>query len=325
MTNEAKKMILRLLESRIPLKAEGLSPSPKIRQRGFSLIEIALVLVIAGLALGAGLAALGPQLINKRFSDTQRQLQDASEAIVAFAMVNRRLPCPATLTSNGLESFCTNAAGGCGGAEVVPPATSAGQERGRCFTTANPNTANGGFLPAATLGLPGQRAVDGLVVDSWARPLRYVVPTTTNTTVNNGSVTLSFSVPVGSTQCAGGASTCYPFTHSDGIRNAYYNPTIDTVSDIFICNALGNPNCAGAGARQLANPAFLVFSTGANLNAAPPALSVDEAANTDNNRIFVLHERIEATTPVNLYFDDLIAWVTGAQLTQRMQANGVLP
>ena len=112
MSNEAKKVILHLRESRDPRATEDRSLSPKIRQRGFSLIEIALVLVIAGLALGAGLAALGPQLINKRFSDTQRQLQDASEAIVAFAMVNRRLPCPATLTSNGLESFCTNAGGG---------------------------------------------------------------------------------------------------------------------------------------------------------------------------------------------------------------------
>ncbi|MEO8020866.1 type II secretion system protein [Polaromonas sp.] len=287
----------------------------KGRQRGFSLIEIALVLVIAGLALGAGMAALGPQLINKKFSDTLRQMQDASDAVLAFAMVNRRLPCPATATSAGRESFCTNPNPGAGcGAEVFAPATGQGSERGRCFTTA---TANTGFVPAATLGLPGQSA-NGLALDAWARPLRYMVPTTLNTTTNNGSVTLAITPAT----CAGGVASCYPFTHADGIRNRYYNPVAAPVSDIFVCDSIGAAACAGG--RQLANPAYAVYSYGANLNAAPPALSVDETANTNNDRVLVSRPRSESTAP-NGYFDDLVVWLTIEQLIQRMQGNGVLP
>lgn len=317
MSNDARKMIPYSRECRTPRKAEGRSLSAKIRQCGFSLIEIALVLVIAGLALGAGMAALGPQLINKKFSDTQRQLQDASDAILAFAMVNRRLPCPATATSTGRESFCTNPnpAAGCGAEVFVTTTPGGGAERGRCFVTANPNT---GFVPAATLGMAGQDA-NGLVIDAWARPLRYIVPSTVNTTTNNGSITLAITPAT----CNINASTCYPFTHADGIRNRYYNPTATPVSDVRVCDSIGAANCAGG--RQLANPAFAVYSYGANLNAAPPALSVDEAANVNNDRILVSHQRNEATTPVNTYFDDVVVWLTVDQLIQRMQGNGVLP
>ena len=288
----------------------------KERQRGFSLIEIALVLVIAGFALGAGVAALGPLLVNKKFSDTQRQLQDASDAMLAFAMVNRRLPCPATATSAGRESFCTNPdpAAACGTEVFVTTTAGGGAERGRCFVTANPNT---GFVPAATLGLPGQDA-NGLVVDAWARPLRYMVPSTVNTTTNNGTVALAITPAT----CNINASTCYPFTHADGIRNRYYNPVVAPVSDVRICDSLGAANCAGG--RQLSNPAFAVYSYGANLNVAPPVLSVDEAANINNDKVLVSRARSDSTAP-NGYFDDVVVWLTVDQLIQRMQGNGVLP
>ncbi|MDI1274574.1 type II secretion system protein [Polaromonas sp.] len=317
MSNQSKTVIQCPGKSHIARVGKRRGLSLKIRQFGFSLIEIALVLVIAGLALGAGMAALGPQLINKKFSDTQRQLQDASDAIVAFAMVNRRLPCPATATSVGRESFCTNPnpAGGCGAEVFVTTTAGGGAERGRCFVTANPNT---GFVPAATLGMAGQGA-NGLVIDAWARPLRYIVPSTVNTTTNNGSITLAITPAT----CGANASTCYPFTHADGIRNRYYNPVVAPVSDVRVCDSIGAANCAGG--RQLANPAFAVYSYAANLNAAPPALSVDEAANVNNDRILVSHPRNEATTPVNTYFDDVVVWLTVEQLIQRMQGNGVLP
>lgn len=79
-------------------------------QRGFSLIEIALVLVIVGLALGGIAAALGPQLANKKISDTQKSLAEAKEALIGFAIINGRLPKPATSSTNGIENpvACVN-------------------------------------------------------------------------------------------------------------------------------------------------------------------------------------------------------------------------
>ena len=289
-----------------------LSGAGQVRQSGFSLIEIALVLVIAGLALGAGLAALGPQLQQRKYTETQRVLSEASDAIAAFVLVNRRLPCPATAISAGMESFCTNAVGACGAA-VSPPTAVAGFGRGRCAAAANT-----GFVPAATLGLGGQRS-DGLIVDAWAQPLRYVVPATQNTTTNNTGVTPSLN-------CAGGANACSPYTQGDGFRNAYYNnvgtQTSTPTSDVFICGTAVNINAVNCNlAPQRANPVFLVYSYGLNLN--NPAGGVDEMANTNADRVFVLHEKAETGAP-NGAFDDLFGWVTIGQLTSKMSDGGML-
>lgn len=77
--------------------------SGSARQRGFSLIEIALVLVIVGLALGGIVSAIGPQLENKRVSETQKVLEEVKEALIGFAIVNGRLPRPATSATDGTE------------------------------------------------------------------------------------------------------------------------------------------------------------------------------------------------------------------------------
>ena len=284
-------------------------------QKGFSLIEIAVVLIIAGLALGAGLAALGPQIQIRRYSETDKQLQEASELIMAFAMVNRRLPCPATAASNGRESFCTAATGVCVEA-FVPPVATAGSDRGRCAAT--PNT---GFLPAATLGLGGQRA-DGLAVDAWAQPIRYVVPNTQNPALPAAATNNPDTVfaPL----CGPGAATCFPFTQVNGVRNAYYvsgAPNTPLVSDIFVC-ATAVPGVDCGVVAQRANPAFVVFSYGANRNAAPPAVGPDETENTDVDLVYASRQRDEA--PANA-FDDLVVWRTMNQLVAKMQGNGVLP
>jgi len=74
-------------------------------QSGFSLIEIALVLIIVGLALGGIISALGPQLENKRINDTQKSLEEVKDALIGFAIANNgRLPRPATSFTNGAEN-----------------------------------------------------------------------------------------------------------------------------------------------------------------------------------------------------------------------------
>ncbi len=282
--------------------------------RGFSLIEISLVLIIAGLALGGLLAVLGPQLEQRKYSETQRQLKDASDALLAFAMVQRRLPCPATATSNGREVFCTAAAGGCG-AQVVPPATSLGSRRGRCFAAAN-----AGWLPAATLGLGGM-AANGALTDSWGGAIRYRVTDVTPVPItNNPAVTL----PDGA--CSG-AIPCFPYTQFEGVRNSWYASGVPTAnpmtSTVFACSTatgLGAGNCGAA--PQLANPVFVVYSYGRNGNAAP--IGLDETANVNADSVYVLHGKSEAAA-TNGAFDDLFEWATIPQLVARMQGNGVLP
>lgn len=302
----------------------------KAGQHGFSLIEISLVLVIFGLALGGIIAAIGPQLELRKYSNTQKQLDEINEAIVAFALVNRRLPCPATVNSAGRESFCTNGGGpglaGCG-TEAFPPATPVGQTRGRC--AAAPNA---GFVPAVALGLSGQRA-DGTVVDAWAAPIRYVVPETLNQGFNNPDSPLT-------PNCNSGVNTCFPYTQEHGIRRAYYTgtvigstppgvpvpvgppvPVVNTIaSDLFICataTGINTTNCNAAA--QRANPAFIVYSFGIN----QPALGTDEAANADADRVFVSHAKTEPDAPPpNGGFDDLFSWTTFPQLIARLSGAG---
>ena len=97
--------------------------------RGFSLIEMAIVLLIMGLLLGGGLALLGPQIESQKIKDTQRILEDAKEALIGFAMANGRLPCPAPAGAAsgaalaGLEPTPVIAAGCTNLAGVLPWAT----------------------------------------------------------------------------------------------------------------------------------------------------------------------------------------------------------
>lgn len=83
------------------------------RQRGFSLAEMAVVMVIVGLLIGGLLAPLAQQVDQRNYSDTQKRLEYAREELLGFAITNGRLPCPASSTSSGDESpsgggTCTN-------------------------------------------------------------------------------------------------------------------------------------------------------------------------------------------------------------------------
>lgn len=295
----------------------------KPRQHGFSLIEIALVLMIVGIALGGIAAALGPQLDNKNVRDTQESIKEASEAIMAFAMVNRRLPCPAAATSGGQEQWCTNAIGGCG-AVITPPAVA--PAHGRCANS------NNGFVPAATLGLGG-RGVNGLTQDSWGFGLRYAVSQGVyNGTANYDSLACTAFAP------------CFPLTQVNGIRNAFYNDvttprtqvnpttpgtpiTLASLEAIRLCNSatgITATNC-GPAANLLANAAYLVWSTGRNGAQLPGGAGTDEGANLNNDVVYVFHPRAEdSTLPPLGPFDDLVLWQGVNGIISRMSAGGVL-
>ncbi len=75
---------------------------PKIADRGFTLIEMAMVLVIIGLLLGSILGPLSTQIDIKRYKDTAKLLTEISDALTGFAIVNQRLPCPDS-TGDGFE------------------------------------------------------------------------------------------------------------------------------------------------------------------------------------------------------------------------------
>jgi prepilin-type N-terminal cleavage/methylation domain-containing protein len=87
------------------------------RPDGFTLTELAIVLVIMSLLIGGMLVPLSAQRDIQRSSETQKQLSEIKDALFGFAIINGRLPCPTTQTDPanagyGIEdSTCANVEG----------------------------------------------------------------------------------------------------------------------------------------------------------------------------------------------------------------------
>ena len=70
--------------------------------RGFTLIELAVVIAIVALLLGALLVPLATQVQGRNIKETQRSLKEIKEALLGYAVTQGRLPCPDT-DRDGLE------------------------------------------------------------------------------------------------------------------------------------------------------------------------------------------------------------------------------
>jgi prepilin-type N-terminal cleavage/methylation domain-containing protein len=66
-----------------------------MKERGFTLAEIAIVLVIVGIMLAGGLVALKAQTESQRMRDGRAQLAEIKESLLGFTLQNGHLPCPA--------------------------------------------------------------------------------------------------------------------------------------------------------------------------------------------------------------------------------------
>lgn len=66
------------------------------QQRGFTLVEISVVLMIVTLLIGGSLGMVSMQLGQQKHRDTQKTLNMANDALEAYALANQYLPCPDT-------------------------------------------------------------------------------------------------------------------------------------------------------------------------------------------------------------------------------------
>lgn len=124
---------------------------PRRCAAGFSLVEMAIVLVIFALLAGGLMMSLTTQQEIQRLSEVRRQLADIREALIGYVVANGRLPPPAD------PAIASGAAG------------AGALDEGR----------TAGVLPWATLGLPE--------TDPWGQRFTYRVaplfadPITSNT------------------------------------------------------------------------------------------------------------------------------------------------
>ncbi|MBK7953240.1 MAG: prepilin-type N-terminal cleavage/methylation domain-containing protein [Candidatus Accumulibacter sp.] len=69
------------------------------QDRGFTLTELAVVMVIAALLVGGLLLPLSAQLDVRNLNDNRKAMAEVREALLGFAAANGRLPCPAATTT----------------------------------------------------------------------------------------------------------------------------------------------------------------------------------------------------------------------------------
>ncbi len=67
-----------------------------MKQHGFSLLEMTIVLLVLSLMLSGLISPLSARMLQSQLRQTNQQLQLALEALVGFAILQNRLPCPDT-------------------------------------------------------------------------------------------------------------------------------------------------------------------------------------------------------------------------------------
>ncbi len=119
--------------------------------RGFTLIEIAIVMVVVGLLLSGGLLAVAPVLQSSRTTDTNQKLDRLEQALILHVIRNGCLPCPA---NPALATGDTNAGRSQTGAATY---YTTGCTASACHQT---GTLQGG-VPWFNLGLSEADTIDG--------------------------------------------------------------------------------------------------------------------------------------------------------------------
>ena len=207
------------------------------RPDGFTLIEMAIVLIIITLVVGGALVPLGAQIEQRQRAETQKTLDEIKEALIGYALSRGVLPCPSQVTG-GIPDGNANCTGTTGVAT--------------------------GYIPWVTLGVNNQ--------DAWGNLIRYAVDTqftittpTTFTLQTTGSITIKTHNPDGSTpsissnipavvfslgkngygaMSASGVSQFKPAAFSTNDPDEYQNQNQTTSSSIFFSHTPAPPGTA---------------------------------------------------------------------------------
>lgn len=128
-------------------------------QKGFTLIEIAIVIIIAGILLAFLGDALTNYLKNNRIQTTEYRLEQIKESLVQYLSINRKYPCPANI-----ELAADDANFGRAHAVTCENGTPVGTG------TVEAGPVRIGAVPIRTLNLP-----DEFAGDAWGNKYTYAV------------------------------------------------------------------------------------------------------------------------------------------------------
>lgn len=260
---------------------------------GFTLAEMAVVMVIITLLIGGLISPLAAQRDADARRNTQQAMNTIKEALLGYAIQYGRLPCPARsdiptgMVGAGIES--TNKTGGdC--ACTSPTASSINGIAGSSNTCTG-NTVFG-VLPWVTLGLDE--------TDAWNNRYSYLVTTyyaRTSGIQSNFDCDTTAPEPPPNNAAFALCSKGLGLVRDSSSTNWSPLTTANEVPAIVVSH--GNN---GLGAYN---------ATGISL----AGVSGDELSNVDGDAIFVSNSKI----------DDLLVWISRPVLMNRMIAAGRLP
>jgi len=122
--------------------------------RGFSLVELSMVIAIIGISLSGALDLATTSTTAQMISSTNARLDAVEQALQVFVLNNQRLPCPADATASQISA-------GFEGAATVNGCANSNFSSGTVYE---------GMVPTKTLGLSDQ-----YMADAWNRRFTYVV------------------------------------------------------------------------------------------------------------------------------------------------------
>jgi prepilin-type N-terminal cleavage/methylation domain-containing protein len=265
--------------------------SNQASQKAFTLVEVAIVLIIVGLAVGGILSSLSAQVEQQKLNETRNTISNVKEALLGYAMANGRFPCPAVAPNPG----------------VVTALESPSNASTKSVACTNPLN---GYVPGVTLGLtPTDK--DGYVLDGWNNPMRYAI-----SNASDGSYTVFTNATGMKNANLGACPNC-------GMS------WIATLPLLSICSTgtgiAGGVCSSGPPSKSLTNNAVLVvYSTGKNFKTIPAGDGIDEQANLNNDAVFVSHEPY-AKGSTNGEFDDIVEWISPNSIFSRLVQANQLP
>ncbi len=263
-------------------------------QSGFTLAELAIVVVIVGLLLGGLLMPLSMQSDLRRFADTRRTMDEIKESMIGFALANGRLPCPADPTiPNGVAN--------------------AGVERVACATAAT----QVGVIPWVTLSVAE--------ADQWGRRFKYRVTLefadAIGTTFTHGTEAPACIPATNPTQASFALCAWGDMNIQDR------NPTNKAAYDIASLRLPAVFLSAGKNG-------YGAYTSQGTVYAPVPATNADETTNATAATVaFMSRDKMDVSTACSdtaggtamCEFDDLVAWIPLTILMNRMVVSDKLP
>lgn len=285
-------------------------------QQGFTLVEVAIVLLIVTILLGYTVAMFPVQQELKQYRQVEADMDNIVEHLIGFAQVNGRLPCPDTNADvngtlvpgilDGLEDtddLDDNVDTAAGPADGLPDSC-------KSFY---------GFLPAGTLGLTGDiDPNNGRMLDPWGQPYRY-------------------HVLDGDRDADADAATFFgsDLVTPNGIRQeglsnvAITNP--GSLLGLQICDDSNNPfnndtTCAAVGGNIIVTDAVVVvLSTGKDRGTVASNIqdeNLDGFQDGQNDLVYTFSTRSDLA---NNEYDDVVRWISPNVLFTRMIQADQLP